>query len=187
MTWDTVHDGRTAFDACMRAVCRPGANQSIPRPALEVDAASDHAAAVLLALLDADVTVAAAGSPALDALVAEIRIRTGARVGDVAEADFVVVPTGHPVAALVHRGTPVAPERGATIVYVVDACCSTPVRLDGPGLAAPTVLDLPLPAAEVRALRDANRGGRVGVDALIATPDGVCALPRSTRVEELVA
>ena len=186
MTWDAVHDGRTAFHACMRAVCRPGATQPIVRPALAVDAAIDHAAAVLLALLDADVTVAAAGSPALDALVAEIRTRTGARTDDVADADFVVAPPGHPVAHLVHRGTPIAPERGATIVYVADADCSTPVRLDGPGLAAPTMVDLPLPTAELGALREVNRHGLVGVDAFIALPDGVCALPRSTQVEELI-
>jgi alpha-D-ribose 1-methylphosphonate 5-triphosphate synthase subunit PhnH len=184
MTWDTVHDGRAAFHACMRAACEPGATQPIARPAMASDAASDHAAAVLLALLDAEITVATAGSPALDALVAEIRARTGALPGDVADADFVVVPTGHPVADLVHRGTPIAPERGATIVYVADAGCSTPVRLDGPGLAAPALVDLPLPATELGALREANRHGPVGVDAFIATPDGVCALPRSTEVEE---
>jgi alpha-D-ribose 1-methylphosphonate 5-triphosphate synthase subunit PhnH len=183
MTWDAVHDGRTAFHACMRAVCRPGATQPIVRPALAVDAAIDHAAAVLLALLDADVTVAAAGSPALDALVAEIRTRTGARTDDVADADFVVAPTGHPVAHLVHRGTPVAPERGATIVYVADAGCSRRL-IGGP---SPTMVDLPLPTAELGALREVNRHGLVGVDAFIALPDGVCALPRSTQVEELIA
>jgi len=187
MIWDTVHDGRTAFDACMRAVCQPGANQPIARPALAVDAAMDHAAAVLLALLDADVTVAAAGSPELDALVAEIRVRTGARVAHVAEADFVVVPSGHPVAAHVHRGTPIAPERGATVVYVVGAGCSTRVRLDGPGLQTPTVVDLPLPTAELDALREANRRGPVGVDVLIATREGVSALPRSTEIDEPIA
>lgn len=187
MTWDTVHDGRTAFHACMRAVCRPGATQAIVRPGLAADAAIDHAAAVLLALLDADVAVVSVGSPALDAVVAEIRARTGARTGDVAEADFVVAPTGHGVADLVHRGTPLAPERGATIVYVADARCSTPVRLDGPGLAAPIVVDLPLPFAELGALREVNRHGPVGVDAFVAGPDGVCALPRSTQVEELTA
>src|ERR1700754_5143047 len=65
MTWDSVHDGRTAFLTCMRAMCSPGPPIELPCvPQICEHAELDSAAAILLALLDRGLSLAVSGDEA---------------------------------------------------------------------------------------------------------------------------
>ena len=191
MRWDAVHDARAAFLACLWALSHPGTSQGpLPAPGLDDDARLDGAAAVLLALLDADLALATVGGRHVAAVAERVRKATGAGDAPLDVADFVLVDPGTapgPVAAVARRGTALAPEAGATVVYCASG--SVAVVLDGPGLVAPTRVLLPLPPGELDALLASRTQPPLGVDALVVGPDGhVVGLPRSThlRVEAVV-
>ena len=187
MIWDVVHDSREAFLACLWAQCSPGAVQGpLPPAGLSADPWLDGGAAILLALLDPGIGLAvAAQDPEAQVVGEELRRRTGAGITPIEEASFVLVGSGAPlgVAAAARRGSPLAPERGATIVYCAPPTPRT-VALRGPGVDGVVTTALPLARHELDALTLANGAPPCGVDAFVLVePDGVLALPRSVRIQ----
>ncbi len=92
MRWDSVHDGRTAFLACMQAMCSPGTPVELSVvPQVSEYAELDSAAAVLLAMLDHGLTLGVTGDDAANRVAAMVMGATGAGRGDVADADWVLV------------------------------------------------------------------------------------------------
>lgn len=182
--WDVVHDGRAAFLACMRALCSPGTPIELPsRPAVSECPELDGAAAVLLALLDRGLGLGAVGGDAVGRTAARVCALTGAESVDAGAADWLVVhgPAATAISQA-RRGTRREPESGATLV-IATSDDARPLRLEGPGLPAPTTCFVPLDMLSVHALTAANANPPTGVDVLIATPECLIGLPRSVTVQ----
>lgn len=180
----TVHTAREIFWACLRAQCTPGTCHPLPadgagRPV--GGRAGATASALLRALVDHRVSVA--GAAGATGLAGEIARLTGAALTEPHRADFVVTDAD-PAALLptLRRGTPTAPETGATLV-VIDHGTTTEVTLAGPGLAAPVRTTLALGGAAVVARNTVVADAPAGVDLFLTSADGVVALPRSSVVE----
>lgn len=183
MKWDSVHDGRTAFLACMRALCAPGTPIELPYvPQVCEHAELDSAAAILLALLDRGLTLGVAGGDAAHRVVAKVRDDTGATEGDVTDSDWLLV---HGVAAdaiaRARRGTCLAPETGATLV-IASAAEPQPMSITGPGVNGHQAVFVPLDTVAVHAFTAANSSLPCGVDVLIATGKCVIGLPRGVTL-----
>lgn len=183
MSWDPVHDARTAFLACMRAMCSPGTPIDLPSlPQVSENAELDRAAAVLLALLDRGLALGICGGDAAHRVAATVVAETGAEAVDIDVADWVLV---HGAAATAisraQRGTRRTPETGATVV-IATAEEARPMTLSGPGLQEPTTAFVPLDAVATHALTAANSTPPNGVDVLIVTPDCLIGLPRSVSI-----
>lgn len=181
--FDRVHDGRIAFRAALAATCDPGAVVPLPCAGVVADPALDRACAVLLALLDPGFGLAAVGDAAVGEACSALRALTGAGPAPEADADFVLVGAGARagVATRARRGTALAPEQGATVVYA-GRWAPVGLRLDGPGLAAPRAARLCLPPGEANALAASRVEAPLGVDAFVVSAGGVAALPRSVEV-----
>jgi alpha-D-ribose 1-methylphosphonate 5-triphosphate synthase subunit PhnH len=186
MRWDPVHDGRTAFLACMRALCSPGTPIELPVKARVYEHPElDRAAAILLALLDRGLALGVCGDDAAHRVAAAVCSETGAEGSDIDIADWVLVHG--PAAAAISRaprGTNRAPETGATLV-IATAEAARPMSLSGPGLLQPTTVHVPLDAVAVHALTAANSTQPAGVDVLLVTPECLIGLPRSVSIQEV--
>lgn len=183
-SWDEVHDTRATFLALLDAQCAPGVRgRTVPRPGLTGDAPLDTAAAVLLTLVDRGLVLAADGGPAARAVAGSVAELTGVVLGEVADADVVLVD-GDPAPALraARRGSAEAPEEGATVVVLDRGTIATEVELSGPGVPGTRRVALALapPALDARAASVAQHPR--GVDLVLAGPGHVVALPRSTTV-----
>ena len=186
MIWDTVHDSREAFLTCLRAQCAPGFPQgSLPPAGISDDPNLDGASAILLALLDPGLGLCVVGDePELSSVDARLRHGTGAVAAELADADFVLVGAGAPVGLVeqARRGSALAPERGATVVY----CAPAPARdveLSGPGVDGTVRVPVPLAGADLAALAAANADPPRGVAVFILTArDQVLAIPRSATI-----
>ncbi len=189
MTWDDVHDGRAAFRACFNAMCRPGRRAPLPaRPGVAADPAVDAAAGVLLALLDPGVGLAVCGTGA-DAIRDALVGTTHADPRHAHDADFVLVLDGGEgtVPAALRRGSAIAPERGATLVYA-GGWPPSGWRIDGPGTGPDARVTVGVPDGHLAALEDVNRTAPpAGIDCLVVSSAGVVALPRSCRLTRIEA
>lgn len=183
MRWDSVHDGRTAFLSCMRAMCEPGTPIELPCvPQICEHAELDSAAAILLALLDRGLSLGVSGGHAAHRAASMVIDETGAARADVADAGWVLVhgPAADTIAHA-RRGTRLAPEAGATLVVAASGEPHT-MSVTGPGVAARSTVFIPLDAVAVRAFTAANSLLPCGVDLLIATANCVIGLPRSVTL-----
>ena len=184
MRWDVVHDSRTTFVACMRALCSPGTPIELPfLPGISGYPELDRAAAVLLALLDRGLGLGVSGDDTVHQVAATVCALTGAETVDAGTADWLVVH-GPPATAIsqARRGTRSVPEDGATLV-IATAGEARPLTLSGPGLPQPTTCFVPLDALALHALTAANSNPPTGVDLLIVTPECLIGLPRSVSVQ----
>ncbi|KWX68424.1 phosphonate C-P lyase system protein PhnH [Mycobacterium sp. NAZ190054] len=184
MTWDAVHDSRTAFSACMWALCSPGTPIELScAPAVCEHAELDRAAAVLLALLDRGLGLGVSGGDAAHRVADTVRAQTGANAADLDTADWVLVH-GPAATAITQarRGTRLTPETGATLV-IATAGEARPLLLSGPGLPCPTKSFIPIDALALHALTAANANPPTGVDVLIVTPECLIGLPRSVTIQ----
>jgi alpha-D-ribose 1-methylphosphonate 5-triphosphate synthase subunit PhnH len=178
--WDPVHDGREAFRACLRAMCQPGQPvRGLPRAGLSEEPLLDAASAVLLALLDVGVGLAVWGGEPARTVGGELTRLTGAAPAPVCDADFILIGGGEGGAAgEARRGSALRPEAGATLVYAGD-WTSVGTVLQGPGIESPTLAQLNLPPGELTLLTTAASAPPAGLDALLVSPAGLTALPRS--------
>jgi alpha-D-ribose 1-methylphosphonate 5-triphosphate synthase subunit PhnH len=183
MKWDSVHDGRTAFLACMRALCSPGTPVELPvAPQVSEHLELDSAAAILLALLDHGLSLGVTGGDAAHRVAAMVMADTGAGRADVADADWVLVHgAAADTIARARRGTRLAPETGATLV-IAAAGEPHPMSIVGPGVAGQATAFVPLDTVSVHAFTAANSVPPCGVDLLVVTPNCVIGLPRSVGV-----
>ena len=183
MRWDSVHDGRTAFLACMRALCSPGTPVELPVvPQVSEDAELDSAAAILLALLDHGLCLGVSGGDAANRVAAMLAADTGAARGDVADADWVLVHgAAADTIACARRGTRLSPETGATLV-IATVGEPRPMSIVGPGVVGQSAALVPLDAVSVHAFTAANSMPPCGVDVLVVTANCVIGLPRSVTI-----
>lgn len=214
---DPVHGAQRAFRAVMDAMARPGAIRTVRGLAGVPAPLSPVAAALALTLADYETPLFLDPPLAAGPEVARyLAFHTGARIAAApAEAAFALIaePAAVPDFADFALGTDTYPDRSTTLILQVGslaaggrddehslsspaersegarvASASLRLRLEGPGIrdtATLAVAGLPADIAERLA---ANRAlFPRGVDLILAGPDGVAALPRTTRVSILEA
>jgi alpha-D-ribose 1-methylphosphonate 5-triphosphate synthase subunit PhnH len=180
---DPVTEAQACFRSVLSAMSCPGSilamSHSIAAPPLD-----PATAAVLLTLVDADVTLWLddALSPSWDWLAFHAGVLRAPSVG---AAAFVCV-TALPTLADVFAGTDAAPETAATVILQVPALTGGPrLTLYGPGLEAPTVIaPQGLPDDFVAQWGANHRLFPRGVDLLLCAGGAFLALPRSVRIGE---
>lgn len=185
---DPVSGAQATFRAVLDAMARPGTVVAVsPTPDAPAPL-SPVTAALALTLLDMDTPVWLDPAAAQPAVVEYLRFHCGCPLVEApAAAAFAVVADGAalpPLAAFDH-GSDDYPDRGATvIVQVASLSTAGPWRLKGPGIDGTARLGAaPLPVA-FPAWAVANHAGFPrGIDVILAAPDGVACLPRSTRLE----
>ena len=181
---DPVLDAQAAFRAVLEATSRPGrvlrAGAGLKPPA----PLNQAAAAVLLALADADTPLwLDAGADA----EAWLRFHCGAPVVAEAGAAAFVLATGTPPAlAALDHGTEEEPQRGATLVVQVAALEEGQGwRLTGPGIEREHRLRVTGAPEGFLAAWAANRKAfPCGVDLVFCAGDRLAALPRTVMIAE---
>ena len=181
---DPILDAQAAFRAVLEAMSRPGhvlrAGGGLKPPA----PLNRAAAAVLLALADADTPLwLDAGADA----EAWLRFHCGAPVVAGAGAAAFVLATGVPPAlAALDQGTEEEPQRGATLVVQVAALTEGEGwRLTGPGIEREHRLRVTGAPEGFLAAWAANRAAfPCGVDVVFCAGDRLAALPRTVMIAE---
>ena len=185
---DPVFNGQAVFRAVMDAMARPGTIQpvaALAQPPLPLSAA---AAAVALALCDHDTPVwLDAGLQNTAAVASWLGFHTGAPPANTpADAHFALVADPASLIALENfaQGTQEYPDRSTTLILQVSSLASGEnLLLEGPGIErAAMIAPAPLPRHFVEQWKQ-NRGRFPrGVDLILAAPEGVACLPRTTRI-----
>ena len=185
---DPVFNGQAVFRAVMDAMARPGSIQPLAafaQPPLPLSAA---AAAVALALCDHDTPVWLDAGLQNTAIVASwLGFHTGAPLANTpADAHFALVADPASLIALENfaQGTQEYPDRSTTLILQVSSLASGEnLLLEGPGIErAAMIAPAPLPRHFVEQWKQ-NRGRFPrGVDLILAAPEGVACLPRTTRI-----
>lgn len=186
---DPAIESQRCFRAVLEAMSRPGRVQEIGAALAEPPAPlSAAAAAVLLALADADTPVWLA--PEAAAAADWLRFHAGcplvAAPGDAAFALAPVAATAPPLAAF-PAGTEEEPHDSATLVLQVAALAEGPggFVLAGPGIETRHLLRADGLPPGFAAQWAANRARFPrGVDVILCAGTRLAALPRSVRIEE---
>jgi alpha-D-ribose 1-methylphosphonate 5-triphosphate synthase subunit PhnH len=188
---EPVRDTQMTFRVLLDAMARPGTVRQLPVAARGAPV-NPWLAAVLVTLLDHEVTLAVEPFAGSDALERFVRQRTSAGPAPAERADFVVasceaLDPGLPLR--LDQGSLAFPNDSATLVVLVptlDQSEATGLRLAlaGPGVPAGHELrvgGLPAPFFEAR---DLATEYPCGIDLILVDPAGrVAAIPRSTAIE----
>jgi alpha-D-ribose 1-methylphosphonate 5-triphosphate synthase subunit PhnH len=185
-----VFDAQTVFRAVMDAMARPGCVRPVPVFAAPPAPLLPVAAAVTLALCDHDTPLwLDASLQASTAVKSWLGFHSGAplaRTPD--EAHFVVVAAPGELISLDNfsQGTQEYPDRSATLILQVESLSiGSPLLLEGPGIEKTANLaPSPLPRHFVEQWKQNNQRFPRGVDVILAAPEGVACLPRTTRIQE---
>lgn len=184
-----VFEAQAVFRAVMDAMAQPGMVQRIEASTRPPAPLSPAVAAIALTLCDQDTPIWL--DPPLaeaEAVAAWLGFHTGARiVAEPVEAHFAIVgdPASLPDLSVFAAGTQDYPDRSATLILQLETLSQgVPLILRGPGIERDaTIAPAPIPAS-LAAWWQAN--GALfprGVDLILAAPDGIVALPRTTRIQ----
>ena len=179
---DPVFGAQSSFRALLHALAHPGAIVELADAPDAPAPLNPAAAALALALCDADTTLWQDGGTA----VAEwLRFHAGAPVAAVHEARFVIVTGVPPAMASLAPGSDEAPQDGATVFLQVEALAAAPGwRLTGPGIETSTALRVTGLAPGFVAERAALAGlFPRGLDIVLCAGRRIAALPRTTQIE----
>jgi len=185
---DPVHDAQKTFRAVMNALARPGTLQPVHGLAAAPAPLTPVAAGVAVALADyetplwLDLPLTAAPE-----VTTYLTFHTGARIVSAASQSafaLVAAPEALPDLTGFALGTDVYPDRSTTLVLQVTSLTEGPrFRLAGPGIKGETFLAVAGLPTDIIARLAANHAlFPRGVDLILAGPQGVAALPRTTRV-----
>ncbi|MCW3482044.1 phosphonate C-P lyase system protein PhnH [Neisseriaceae bacterium JH1-16] len=179
-----VHDAQCTFRTVLAALSEPLAPLTLPVLPPAPVGLLPGTAAVLLTVLDQEVSLFSANLPA-DA-GEWLRFHTGVRLIDSAtDADFVLVHDGEtlPALASLKAGEAAYPDRSATVIVETAAFGTDQVEGRGPGFAAARRFGASSLTAEFWADWTANHARfPLGVDVLLVSADAVAGLPRTTQV-----
>lgn len=183
-----VDDAQQVFRATLQAFAHPGRIEALAADCGVPDGLSPAMTALLLTLADPDTPVWVPAGMAASA-GAFLRFHCGCPlVDDVAAAQFVCVPAGHDMPALRRcaQGDPAFPDRSATlIVEVASLDEGNTLTLRGPGIQTTRTLRVGGLPDDFRRQWQANHAGfPLGVDLLLTAGERICALPRTTQVED---
>jgi len=179
-----VLDAQASFRALLEAMAHPGRilrmERCPPQPPPGLGAA---AAAVLLALTDADTAVWLDAGPGAEEWA---RFHAGCRiVADPGMADFVFAGKSPPPLSSLAQGSPEEPHLAATLVLgVAGLAPGTGWILRGPGIETQTRLRVAGAPDDFLAQRATNLAAFPrGVDTVLTCGTTLAALPRTTCVE----
>lgn len=182
----TIREHET-FRALLQAFARPGTVRAAFPGVADRDEALEFLAGCLL---DAETSLGVLRDDDRET-ASRIRILTGCGSSSPEAADFVLAGAGATSGRLFHlrTGVPDFPDRGATVLYLVDEIRPEggAWRWRGPGIPGEVRPSLDgLDDAELAGLREVNQSYPLGLDAVFLDRAGrLAALPRSTRLEEV--
>ena len=181
---DPVMDAQASFRAVLDAMSRPGSIRRAGSALRPPPPLNQAAAAVLLALADADTPLwHDAGADA----EAWLRFHGGAPVvAQPGAAAFVLATGAAPPLGTLAQGSEEEPQGGATLLLQVAALAEGERwRLSGPGIEHEHRLRVTGAPAGFLAAWAANRAGfPCGVDVVLCAGDRLAALPRSVMITE---
>lgn len=185
---DPVLDSQRIFRAVLGAMARPGTVHAIGDAPAAPKPLWPATVAVCLSLVDLDTPLWLDAAADTGAVRDHLRFHCGCPLVDRPEtASFAVIaaPGDMPPLDRFAIGDPEYPDRSATlIVQAARLTGGADRRLTGPGIRDHAHLDAAgLPGAFWAWLRDNNRLFPLGVDVVLTAPEGIAALPRTTRVE----
>lgn len=186
---DPVFAAQGVFRAVMDAMARPGSIRRLPALPTPPAPLTPAGAAVALTLCDHETSVWL--DPALQAsraAVAWLGFHAGAPLARTpSEAQFAIVSAPGECIALENfaQGTQEYPDRSATLILQVETLSGgRPLLLRGPGIASEaTIAPAPLPRHFVEQWRQNGARFPRGIDIVLAAPEGIACLPRTTRIE----
>lgn len=190
---DPVFNAQAVFRAVMDAMARPGSLQSLPVLSHPPAPLSATAGAVALALCDNDTPLWL--DPALQisaAVKSWLGFHTGAPLANTpADAHFALIASPAEMMALdgFSQGTQDYPDRSTTLILQVsDLVSGAALRLEGPGIeTSATIAPAQMPRHFVEQWKQNIKRFPRGVDIILAAPDGVACLPRTTRIKTMEA
>ena len=188
---DPVLESQTVFRSIMNAMAQPGTIEPLRQHVDPPAGLSASAAAIACTLADGDTPLwldeALADAPSVRNWLA---FQTGAPFEDEASlAHFAIVgqPKHLPAFEAFAQGTQDYPDRSTTLIIQVDTLTDgETLSLSGPGIAGTaTFAPSPLPAQFSE--RWAMNGTMFprGVDLILAAPESLACLPRTTRAKPL--
>jgi alpha-D-ribose 1-methylphosphonate 5-triphosphate synthase subunit PhnH len=185
---DPVFDAQAIFRTVMDAMARPGTVQPVKLLAKPPQPLSPVAAAIGLTLCDHD-TPLWLDSPLRQtpAVASWLGFHTGAPLADTpADAHFALVADPASLIALENfaQGTQEYPDRSTTLILQVASLSSGDrLMLEGPGIDGSTIFaPAPLPRHFVEQWKQNRARFPRGVDLVLAAPEGIACLPRTTRI-----
>jgi alpha-D-ribose 1-methylphosphonate 5-triphosphate synthase subunit PhnH len=187
---DPVFDAQSVFKAVMMAMARPGEVRAIRPVVAPPGPLTPTAAAVALTLLDYETPVwFDAALMAAQEAAQWIKFHTGAPItANAYQAAFAFIggPLAMPPLNAFALGTLEYPDRSTTLVMQVERLeGGRPLVLSGPGIERNhTFSPWPLPQGFAEQLAENRASFPRGVDIIFAAPEGIAALPRSTRATE---
>ena len=108
-----------------------------------------------------------------------------------ADAHFALIANPAEMAALdgFSQGTQDYPDRSTTLILQVsDLTSGTPLLLEGPGIEkTATIAPAQMPRHFVEQWKQNSQRFPRGVDIILAAPDGIACLPRTTRIKTMEA
>jgi alpha-D-ribose 1-methylphosphonate 5-triphosphate synthase subunit PhnH len=190
---DPVFNAQTVFRAVMDAMARPGSVQPLPSFARPPAPLSATAGAIALSLCDHDTPLWL--DPALQASAAVkawLGFHAGAPLANTpADAHFALIANPAEMAALdgFSQGTQDYPDRSTTLILQVSTLTSgAPLLLEGPGIeTSATIAPAQMPRHFVEQWKQNGQRFPRGVDIILAAPDGIACLPRTTRIKTMEA
>ncbi|MEM5491883.1 phosphonate C-P lyase system protein PhnH [Hoeflea sp. AS16] len=185
---DPVGASQTVFRALMDAMARPGSVRALPDVTAPPAPLSASASALIATLADADTPVWLDPALANASAVRDwIVFHTGASVVDnPSDAAFALVAAPQNLSALngFSLGSQEFPDRSTTIILQVATLSEgAALVLKGPGIKGQASLaPAPMPQHFLEQWQANRAAFPRGVDLVLAGPDCVAALPRSTRL-----
>jgi alpha-D-ribose 1-methylphosphonate 5-triphosphate synthase subunit PhnH len=182
-----VADAQRVFQACMRAMSRPGRVVALEVALAPPPPLTPEIAAVLLALTDHETKVWLDPTAARTRPVTEfLTFHTSARItSDLGDADFVVATNGTqmPPLARLPQGTPEFPDRAATLLVQTAGFRTTGLQIEGPGIDGRVEIGFDGLSADFATQMAGNRAAYpCGIDLILAAPGAIVGLPRSLRI-----
>lgn len=187
---DPVFQSQAVFRNVLDAFARPGKIVEIPPLVAAPAPLFAPTAAFLCAFADEATPVHFEDGVATSAAAGWIQFHTGAPLAEhPGTAQFAVVtePGALPDFERFALGSQDYPDRSTTIVIQVESLSAGETfRLEGPGIDGATEASvMPMPHGLLPALARNRMLFPRGVDLVLAAPDAILALPRSTRVTAL--
>lgn len=185
---DAVMQSQEVFRTIMDVMAQPGTIKSIDMDLNPPAPLSVTMAAIACTLIDADTSIWLDEDLAAHPEVKNwLTFQTGAPVtSNSADASFALVSSlkKMPLLESFSLGTQEYPDRSTTIILQVESLSAgAPLTLAGPGIRDTTTFaPAPLPSNFLKQWTDNHANFPRGVDLIIAGPDAVACLPRSTRI-----
>lgn len=188
-----VLDGQKTFRTIMDAMARPGTIGKLLPGANPPAPLSTTAAAIALTLCDHDTPIWL--DPALkgvENVLAWLSFQTGAPLAHTpVDAHFALIADPAMMIALENfaQGSQDYPDRSTTLILQVDRLHGgVPLLLEGPGIERTAHLSPdPLPHHFTEQWKQNNSRFPRGVDVILAAPDAIACLPRTTRISKTKA